>query len=105
MGLLSTATAQLLQSVEQLGASLRDHLARQLLLLRGAVRAEVRRAASAIALALVAAAMAIAAVGFAAAAVLIAAWDTHPVLAAAAIATGFLLLAVTAFLAMLRCTR
>ncbi len=70
-----------------------------------AVRMEVRRAITAVAWGIVAAVAAIFAMEFAAAAVLIAAWDTHPVVAAAAIAVGFLLLALAAARAVRRCTR
>jgi uncharacterized membrane protein YqjE len=105
MSLLSTGIARLMDSIEHMGAALTSQLTTRLDALRAALRAEVRRAVSAAAWAAVAAAMAIAGVGFAAAAVLIAAWDTHPVLAAGLLAAGLLVLAAAAFLAMRRCTR
>lgn len=54
---------------------------------------------------IVAAVAAIFALEFAAAAILIAAWNTHPVVAAVSIAAGFLLLALAAAWAVRRCTR
>jgi len=97
--------AILLELAERLGASAAGYLATRLQALRAAVRSEVRRAVTATALAIVAALLVVAAVEFAAAAILIAAWDTHPVLAAASIAAGFLLLAILAMVAMRRSTR
>ena len=105
MSLLGGGTAILMESMERLGAAAAGYLSARLLDLRAAVRAEARRAAMAIALAIVAALLLVAAVEFAAAAILIATWDTHPVLAAASIAAGFLLLAILAVLAMRRHTR
>ena len=105
MSLLGSGVERLMDSIENLGASLSDKVTTRLLALRAALRAEVRRTVSAAAWAAVAAALAIAGAGFAAAAVLIAAWDTHPVLAAGAIAAGLLVLALAAWLAMRRCTR
>jgi hypothetical protein len=97
--------AIVLELIERLGAAAASYVAARLDGLRAAVRAEVRRAASATALAIVAALLVVAAVEFAALAILIAEWYTHPVLAAASIAAGFLLLAILAVVALRRCTR
>lgn len=105
MSVLSSGAAILVEVMERLGAAAAGYFAARLLHLRAAVRAEVRRAAMATALAIVAALLVFAAVEFAAAAILIAAWNTHPVLAAASIAAGFLLLAIVAVVAVRRYTR
>ena len=96
---------RLLASIIRLGVMLGDLVESRLHAAASAVRKEVRRAVAAIAWGIVAAVAAIFAIEFAAVAVLIAAWDTHPVVAAVSIAAGFLLLALTAARAVRRCTR
>jgi uncharacterized membrane protein YqjE len=96
---------RLLASIERLGAMLSDLVESRWRVAATAVRMEVRRAVAAVVWGIVAAVAAIFALEFAAAAILIAAWDTHPVVAAVSIAAGFLLLALTAAWAVRRCTR
>jgi uncharacterized membrane protein YqjE len=96
---------RLLASIERLGAMLSDLVESRWHAAAAAVRMEVRRAVAAIAWGIVAAVAAVFAMEFAAAAILIAAWNTHPVVAAVSIAAGFLVLALTAALAVRRCTR
>lgn len=105
MSVLGGGSEILMKSMERLGAAAAGYVTARLGDLRSAVRAEVRRAATATALGIVAALLVVAAVEFAAVAIMIAQWYTHPVLAAASIATGFLLLAIIAIVAMRRCTR
>jgi uncharacterized membrane protein YqjE len=95
----------ILSSIEQLGSMVAGNVETRLQRLRAAVRTEVQRAASALALAIVAAAFTFAALAFGAVAILIAAWDTYPVLAAALIALGFAIIAIVAVLMMRRCSR
>ncbi len=96
---------RLLASIERLGAMLSDLVESRWHAAAAAVRMEVRRAVAAIAWGIVAAVAAVFAMEFAAAAILIAAWNTHPVVAAVSIAAGFLVLALTAAWAVRRCTR
>ena len=95
----------ILEAMASLGTTVATSLEKRLERLRAAVRSEVRRAASAFALAIAAAALGFAALAFGAVAILIAAWDSNPVLAAALIALGFCLLAIIAVLLMRSCTR
>ena len=95
----------ILEAMGSLGATVATSLEKRLERLRAAVRSEIRRAASAFALAIAAAALGFAALAFGAVAILIAAWDSNPVLAAALIALGFCLLAIIAVLLMRSCTR
>ena len=96
---------RLLASIERLGAMLSDLVESRWHAAAAAVRMEVRRAVAAVAWGIVAAAAAVFAMEFAAAAILIAAWNTHPVVAAVSIAAGFLLLALAAAWSVRRCTR
>jgi hypothetical protein len=97
--------AALLQgSIERLFASVADGVGTRLERLRAAVRAEVRNAAAALALAIIAAHLVVLALVCAAGSILIAAWQSHPALAAALLATGFLVLALLAVLALRRRT-
>lgn len=96
---------RLLASIVRLGAMLSDLVESRWHAAAAAVRVEVRRAVAAVAWGIVAAVAAIFALEFAAAAILIAAWNTHPVVAAVSIAAGFLLLALAAAWAVRRCTR
>ena len=96
---------RLLASIVRLGAMLGDLVESRWHAAAAALRAEVRRAVAAVAWGIVAAVAAIFALEFAAAAILIAAWNTHPVVAAVSIAAGFLLLALAAAWAVRRCTR
>jgi fatty acid desaturase len=105
MSVLGGGSEILMKSMERLGAAAAGYIAARLADLRATVRAEVRRAATATAFGIVAALLVVAAVEFAAIAILISQWYTHPVLAAASIAAGFLLLAIIAVVAMRRCTR
>ena len=98
-------TLGLLEAIGRIGATVGANLESRVGRLRAAIRAEVRRAASAFALALVAALLAFATLAFGAVAILIAAWDTHPVLAAAMIALAFGMLAIVALLLMRGNTR
>ncbi len=96
---------RLLASIVRLGAMLSDLVESRWHAAAAALRVEVRRAVAAVAWGIVAAVAAIFALEFAAAAILIAAWNTHPVVAAVSIAAGFLLLALAAAWAVRRCTR
>jgi len=95
---------RLLASIERLGAMLSDLVESRWHAAAAAVRMEVRRAVAS-AWGIVAAVAAVFAMEFAAAAILIAAWNTHPVVAAVSIAAGFLLLALAAAWSVRRCTR
>lgn len=88
----------LLQSVSHIGEMLSASVDARLRLLRDAVRVEVRRISASIALSILAATCGFAALAFGAAAIMIAAWNTHPVLAASLIAVGFALVAMVAVL-------
>ena len=96
---------RLLASIERLVAMLGELVESRWHAAAAAVRKEVRRAVAAIAWGIVAAVAAVFAMEFAAAAILIAAWNTHPVVAAISIAAGFLLLALAAAWSVRRCTR
>ena len=102
---LAERASAVLATVGRLGTMLSGIVGERTSRLTNAFRAEVRRVASALALALVAAVFAIAAAGFAAVAVLAAMWDTHPVLGAGLLAGGFALLAVIAVLLVRSATR
>ena len=88
----------LVQSVGNIGDTLAASVDSRLRNLRDAIRAEVRRIAASLALSILAASCGFAALVFGAVAILIAAWSTHPVLAAAMIAVGFALVAMLAIL-------
>ena len=100
MSLSGNAASLLLASIEKIGASVGTLVEGKVHALRSAVRAEVRRAVSAAMFGMLAALLAFTALEFAAVTILIAAWDTHRVLAAGLIAAGFLLLAIAALCAM-----
>jgi uncharacterized membrane protein YqjE len=100
MSFSGSAASLLLDSIERIGASVGRLVEGKVAALRAAVRAEVRRAVSAAMWGVLAALLAFTALEFAAITILIAAWDTHRVLAAGLIAAGFLLLAFVALLAM-----
>jgi hypothetical protein len=102
---LADRASAVLATVARLGTMLSGIVGERTSRLANAFRAEVRRVASALALALVAAVFAIAAAGFAAVAVLAALWDTHPVLGAGLLAGGFALLALIAVLLVRSATR
>ncbi len=102
---IGSRAAGLFEAFERLGATVSTGMETRLQRLRAAVREEVRRAASALGLAIVAAAFAFAALAFGAVAILIAAWDTQPVLAAALIALGFAVISIAAVLMLRSCTR
>ena len=105
MGLSGSAFSVLLDSIEKIGASVGRLVEDKVRTLRTAVRNEVRRAVSAVMWGVLAALLAFTALEFAAVTILIAAWDTHRVLAAGLIAAGFLVLAIAAMLAMRSSTR
>ncbi len=105
MNILGSAIAGVVEAVGHLGATVATSLERRLEQLRAAVRKEVRRAAAAFAWAIAAAALGFAALAFGAVAILIAAWASHPILAASLIALGFCLLAIIAVLLMRSSTR
>ena len=88
----------IVQSVGSIGDTLAASAEARLRNLRDAVRAEVRRISASLALSILAASCGFAALAFGAVAILIAAWSTHPVLAAAMIAVGFALVAMLAIL-------
>ena len=88
----------LLQSVSHIGEMLAASVDMRVRQLRDGMRAEVRRIAASLALSILAATCGFAALVFGAVAILIAAWSTHPVLAAALIAVGFALVAMLAVL-------
>ena len=95
----------MLGTIGRLGSMLSGMVGERTSRLVTAVRLEVRRIASALALALVAAVFAIMAAAFTAVAVLAALWDTHPVLGAGILAGVFALLAIIAVLLMRNSTR
>ena len=105
MSAIGSGVAGILEAMGQLGASVAGKVEGRMAQLREAIRTEVRRAASALALAIVAAMLSVATLIFGAVAILIAAWPTHPVLAAALIALGFGMLALAAVLLMRSSTR
>jgi hypothetical protein len=88
----------LLDSLQDLGTQLVEALEQRLLELRRGVRAEVRRAARAFALALVGAVCALAALGFIATAIMLAAGEAHRILAALLLALLFGVVALWAAL-------
>jgi uncharacterized membrane protein YqjE len=100
MSLSGNAAALLLASIEKIGASVGTVVEDKVHTLRRAVRAEVRRAVSAAMFGMLASLLAFTALEFAAVTILIAAWDTHRVLAAGLIAAGFLVLAIAALCVM-----
>jgi len=100
-----SATAQLLGSIERLCVTIRQQLESRVLAVRAAVYGEIRRLLTLIILAILITLLISAAVEFAAAAVLIAAWNSHPALAALGVAGGLLALALVAMVAIRRCTR
>jgi hypothetical protein len=102
---LADRAASLLGTIGRLGNMLAGVVGDRTSRLVDALRLEVRRLAAALAFALVAAVFAIAAAGFAAVTVLVAMWDTHPVLGAGIVAGGFALLAIIAVLLMRSSTR
>lgn len=105
MSNIAASLLDILGSVRHIGSMFGEAVEQRLSQLRAAVRAEVRCAAKAIGMAIIAAACGFAALAFGAIAILIAAWPTHPVLAAALIALGFALLAVFALIVIRSCTR
>lgn len=100
MSVLGSGVSGILDAMAHLGGTLATTLEARAQRLRAGIRHEVRRAASTLALAIAAAALGVAALLFGAVAILIAAWDTHPVLAAALIALGFGMLAIVAVLVL-----
>lgn len=92
--------ALLLDLLERIGVGVGRLVESKVATLRAAVRAEVRRAVAAAMWGVLAALLAFTALELAAVTILIAAWDTHRVLAAGLLAAGFLLLAIVALLAM-----
>jgi predicted RND superfamily exporter protein len=105
MGNFADNAAGLVEAVARLGSVLATGVESRVGRMRAAIRAEVRRAASALALAILAALLGFATLAFGAVAILIAAWDTHPVLAASLVALGFGMLAIVALLLMRSNTR
>lgn len=105
MGNFADNAAGLVETLARLGNVMAAGVESRVGRMRAALRAEVRRAASALALALLAALLGFATLAFGAVAILIAAWDTHPVLAAALVALGFGMLALAALLLMRSNTR
>lgn len=100
MKLMGSEIGGILEAMLRLGSSVATTLETRMQRMRSAIRNEVQRAAATLALAIVAAALAVATLLFGAVAILIAAWDTHPVLAAALIAIGFGMMAISAALLM-----
>lgn len=97
--------ATMLGSIGRLGSTLSGLIGARTACWASTFRLELRRVASTFALALVAAVFVIAAAAFVAVAVLLAMWDTHPVLGASLVAGGFALLAIIAMLLMRNATR
>ena len=91
-------TAYLERLLELLGNILTSGVYTRFKRLRAVVREEVRRVTAALALSILAATCGFAALAFGAIAILIAAWSSHPVLAASLIAVGFLFISVIALL-------
>jgi O-antigen/teichoic acid export membrane protein len=105
MSVLGSGIAGLISAMGQLGAAVAANLERRLEQFRIEVRLEVHRAAATLALSIAAVALGFAALAFGAVAILIASWDSDPVLAAALIALGFCLLSIIAVLLMRSGTR
>jgi multidrug efflux pump subunit AcrB len=105
MSVMGNSISGLLEAMGRLGANMATSMEARMQRLRAAVRTEVRFAASAFALALAAAAFAVIALFFGAAAIMMAAWNTHPIMAAALIAMAFTILAVVAALLLRGTTR
>lgn len=105
MSVLGSSISGLLDAMGRLGATMAASVETRFERMRAAIRTEVRLAASAFAFAIAAAAFLVAALVFGAIAVMIAAWNTHPVLAAALIATGFGMMAIVAVLMLRGSTR
>ena len=105
MSVLGSGIAGVISAMGQLGAAVASNLEKRLEALRIAIRLEVRRAAATMALAIAAVAMGFAALAFGAVAILIASWNSNPVLAASLIALGFCLLSIIAVLLMRSGTR
>jgi hypothetical protein len=95
----------LLGSIGRLGSTLSGMIGARTASWASTFRLELRRVASTLALALVAAVFVIAAASFVAVAVLVAMWDTHPVLGASLVAGGFALLTIIAVLLLRNATR
>jgi hypothetical protein len=98
VSVLGSGISGLVAAMGQLGAAVSANLEQRLEQLRIAFRMEVRRAAATLALSIAAVALGFAALAFGAVAILIASWDSNPVLAAALIALGFCLLSIIAVL-------
>ncbi len=98
MSVLGSGIAGVVSAMGQLGVAVAANLEKRLEQLRIAVQMEVRRAAATLALSVAAAMLGFAALAFGAVAILIASWDSHPVLAASLIALGFGLLSIIAVL-------
>ena len=105
MSVLSGGIAGVVSAMGQLGTAVAANLELRLERLRLEVRLEVRRAAATVALSIAAVALGFAALAFGAVAILIASWNSNPVLAAALIALGFSLLSIIAVLLMRSDTR
>jgi hypothetical protein len=102
---LAGTLLDMIQSVSRVGELVASGIDARVSQLRAALRAEVRRMASSLALALLAAACGFAAFVFGAIAILVASWDSHPALASALIGVGFALIAVLALFAVRAQTR
>jgi len=92
----------LLNIAEQFGSVVATTVETRLLVLRDALRIEVRHAGFLLALAIVLGACVVIALVCAAAAILMACWDSHRVLATALIGAGFSCLALGLILVMRR---
>lgn len=95
----------MIQSVSRIGELVASSIDVRVAQVRAALRAEVRRIAGSLALALLAAACGFAAFVFGAVAILVASWNTHPALAAALIGVGFAFIAILALFAVRAQTR
>jgi len=102
---ITSTVLDILQSVGRIGDMLANSVDGRLRSLRAAIRAEARRLATALILSLLAALCGFAALVAGAAAILIANWATHPVLAASLIAGGFAVVALVAVVAIRGNTR
>lgn len=100
MSSLAGTILDMLQSVSHIGEMVASGIDARVSQLRAALRNEVQRIAASLALALLAAACGFAAFVFGAVAIMVAAWNSHPALAAALIGAGFALIAVVALFAV-----
>jgi hypothetical protein len=105
MAALALRVSSAIGKLQELGAALVASLERRLAQLERDLRAEVRRFAIALAMTLIGTVCALAALGFATAAIVLAAGETHRILAISLIAAVLLLFAIIAMLVVRNNTR